>query len=267
MRKENFMTFNLKYDFMNNGDLKWNNRCDKIIKIIKDNNPLIIGTQEGLEHMLLDMNNKLNDYLYVGEGRGGNKEGEFNAVFYKNKELKLIDLKQFWLSETPQVIASKSWNTACERICTYAIFEKISDKSRFMVYNTHLDHESSLARVESIKLIMDKCKENYLNNNIPFIITGDFNCNETDEVLEIIKSYNSDVFKVNNLYSKVKHTIKGTFHNFTGILEEGVIDYILASGEFECEKLWCDERIIDGGFASDHFPVIATLKINTSKKE
>ncbi|MGL5633838.1 MAG: endonuclease/exonuclease/phosphatase family protein [Sarcina sp.] len=259
--KENFMTFNLKYDFVESGENQWNNRCNKLVKTIKDNNPIILGTQEGLQHMLIDLEEELGDYSYIGEGREGKKQGEFCGIFYNNKKIEMQYWEQFWLSETPNVVGSKSWETACERICTYGSFKHKETSEEIMVYNTHLDHVSEVARTEGIKLILDKCKKNFLNNNLPFIIMGDFNCIDTDEVFTVIKDYEDDNFRVLNLYKTIENNVLGTFHNFTGDVEIGAIDFILTSKEFVCESLYSDERKIGDGYPSDHYPVIAILNL------
>lgn len=259
--KENFMTFNLKYDFVDSGEQGWNNRLEKLVKIIKDNNPIILGTQEGLNHMLIDLENKLEDYNYIGEGREGKELGEYNAIFYNKEKVEVKYWRQFWLSETPEIVGSKSWDTACERICTYGRFKNKETLEEVMIYNTHLDHVSEEARAEGIKLISDKCKENNLENRLPFLIMGDFNCIGSDEVFNVIKSYEDENFKVINLHETIENEILGTFHNFTGIVEEGPIDFILISKEFYCEKLYSDERKIGDSYPSDHYPVVATLNL------
>ncbi|MGL5575111.1 MAG: endonuclease/exonuclease/phosphatase family protein [Sarcina sp.] len=259
--RENFMTFNLKYDFIDSGENGWNNRCSKLVKVIKDNNPIIVGTQEGLKHMLIDLENRLENYAYVGEGREGKNQGEYCGIFYDKEKIEVKHWEQFWLSETPSVVGSKSWDTACERICTYGRFKNKETLEEIMVYNTHLDNVSEMARIEGIKLILDRCKKNNLDNKLPFLIMGDFNCIKTDEVFNVIKNYRDDKFKVINLYDVIENEILGTFHNFTGVLDEGIIDFILVSEEFDCESLYTDERKIGDGYPSDHYPVIATLKL------
>ncbi|MGL5649671.1 MAG: endonuclease/exonuclease/phosphatase family protein [Clostridium sp.] len=228
---------------------------------MKDNNPIILGIQEGLEHMLIDLEEKLENYAYIGEGREGKNRGEYNGIFYNKEKIEVKYWKQFWLSETPSDVGSKSWGAACERICTYGRFKNKETSEEIMVYNTHLDHVSEKARALGIKLILDKCKNNSLKNKLAFLIMGDFNCIATDKVFNVIKDYEDREFKVINLYENVENEITGTFHDFTGVPDEGPIDFILTSKEFYCEELYVDKRKINDGYPSDHYPVIATLKL------
>lgn len=251
------MSFNLKYDFISEGENLWESRVERIARIIKDNDPLIIGTQEGLTHMLKDMGILLYEYNWIGEPREIN--GEYNAIFYKRNSLKLVEWSQFWLSETPNIKYSINWGAGCKRICTWAKFSDVASSEEFIVYNTHLDNVSELARENGIKVILDFVKEKYNEDNIPFIIMGDFNSYLEDRIFKIVDSYNSDKIKFKNLYNECQYDIQGTFHEFKGGYDGGIIDYIIVSKEFEGNRIYIDDRVIDGGFPSDHYPVIAEV--------
>ena len=260
--RSNVMTFNLKYD---SGDNGWDLRVKRIVQVIKEYNPIFIGTQEGLIGMLNDMSELLPEYSWVGKGRDldtGNGVGEHGAIFYKNEEVKLIEWGQFWLSETPEVEGSTSWNSACTRICTWAHFNILNDNTDVIVYNTHLDHVSVQAREEGIKLIVNFIKEKNSNKEIPFLLMGDFNCYMDDKVFETIKNANDDKFVLRNCYDLVDNNVTCTFHDFRGDQNGGVIDYILCSKEFEVKSIGADMKLIEGGHPSDHYPVIVNLLLN-----
>lgn len=259
--KNNFMTFNLKYDFTSEGKDSWNLRCKKILNVIEKNNPICIGTQEGLIHMLSSIEKNLKNYSYIGKGREKGGGGEHNAIFYRNDILEPIYWRQFWLSETPNIAGSKSWDTACERICTYCKFKNKLTNEEVILYNTHLDHESQLARVKGIELIIKTIKENYMREGIKFILMGDFNCYLDDEVFQIISKEKSKKFQIKNLYNEFNHNILGTFHDFKGGFEGGIIDYILVSKEIGCSNLYIDSRKIDDSYPSDHYALIGTLEL------
>ncbi len=259
--KNNFMTFNLKYDFTDDKENRWEDRAKRIVTVIKENNPICFGTQEGLIHMLKDINELLEEYSWFGEGREGNEEGEFNAIFYKREALELIENGQFWLSETPNIKGSISWKSGCKRICTWGVFKEKQYGNIFRIYNTHLDNASDLAREEGIKVILDFAKEKYDKDKLPFIITGDFNSYMEENLFKIIRSYNNENFNIKNSYNEVSHNIKGTFHDFKGGYSGGIIDYILFSKEISCNKINIDDRLINGGYPSDHYAVTANLNI------
>ncbi len=79
----------------------------------------------------------------------------------------------FWLSETPDVVGSKSWDTACTRICTWARLTDRVTGRQFVIFNAHLDHKSAAARENRMKLILRRIPD--LARGLPVILTGDLN--------------------------------------------------------------------------------------------
>lgn len=261
MRKLKFMTFNLKYDFKSQDNNKWSQRCARITKLIEEHSPDIIGTQEGLIHMLNDMDSILDEYSWIGKDREGTGKDEFNAIFFKKEKFDLLEWNQFWLSKTPGIKGSKDFNSSLPRICTIL---KVKDKTtgaELDIYNTHLDHESEIAREEGIKIILNQVKKNYEIKKIPYVIMGDFNCYLEDNLFNIIRDLEKNTIEFNVCYDKIENSIIGTFHDFKGGYDAGIIDYIIYSKEFEIKNLCIDDREIDGGYPSDHYPVICELKL------
>ncbi|MDZ4993220.1 endonuclease [Clostridium perfringens] len=255
MRNLKFITFNLKYDFKAQDNNEWSQRCARITKLIEIHSPDIIGTQEGLIHMLNDMDSILDEYSWIGEDREGTGKDEFNALFFKKEKFDLLEWNQFWLSKTPEIKGSKDFNSSLPRICTTL---KVKDKTngvKLDIYNTHLDHESEIAREEGIKIILNEVKK------IPYVIMGDFNCYLEDNLFNIIRDSEKNTIEFNVCYDEIENNIIGTFHDFKGGYDGGIIDYIIYSKEFEIKNLCIDDREIDGGYPSDHYPVICELKL------
>ncbi|EOU1490417.1 endonuclease/exonuclease/phosphatase family protein [Clostridium perfringens] len=261
MRNLKVMTFNLKYDFKAQDNNEWSQRCLRITKLIKDHLPDIIGTQEGLIHMLNDMDDLLDEYSWVGEDREGNGKDEFNAIFFLKNKFEVLEWNQFWLSKTPNIKGSKDFNSSLPRICTkLKLKDKISGL-KIDIYNTHLDHESELAREEGIKIILKEVKKNYKIYKTPYIIMGDFNCYLEDNLFNIIREEETNNTCFNVCYDNIKNNILGTFHYFKGGYDGRIIDYILYSKECEIKSLNIDDRKINEGYPSDHYPVICELEL------
>lgn len=113
-------------------------------------------------------------YEYIGVGRNDGKEaGEHSAIFYRTDKFVLLK-GDFWLSETPDT-ASIGWDAVLPRICSWGHFKvKIPDSSSFL-QSAWITSEK--ARVESAFLVQEKMKE--LGANLPAILTGDFNVDQT----------------------------------------------------------------------------------------
>src|SRR5512138_3465563 len=151
------MSYNIRYDNPGDGRNAWPNRKDRLIQLIRDESPDLIGLQEALHHQLTDILNGVEGYAMVGVGRDdGKQKGEYSAILYRTSAFELRDENTFWLSETPEVPGSKSWDAAITRVVTWARFRDIKSKKVFFAFNTHFDHMGKEARRESAKLLKQK---------------------------------------------------------------------------------------------------------------
>lgn len=252
-------TFNIRYDNIYDKENSWEYRKNNVFNLIKYYDWDVFGLQEVLKHQLNYIKENLSEYSYVGVGReDGIEGGEFAPIFYKKDKFNLLESDTFWLSNTPN-IPSKSWNSACVRICTYAKFLEKSTNKEFILMNTHFDHESEMARYESAKLIKDKIKE--IKQNIGIIIMGDFNSCKTERCYHII---NDNFNHVRDISKETPYGPKGTFNEFIfdiswNELEE--IDHIFVNDKINILKAGTLTDSIDKKYFSDHFPVMAEVSL------
>jgi endonuclease/exonuclease/phosphatase family metal-dependent hydrolase len=179
-------SYNIRYQ--NNDDNKngnsWTQRCPVVCSQINFEHPDIFGAQEVLHPQLCDMLKHLDGYDYIGVGRDdGKQKGEYAAIFFDNKKVKLVDSGHFWLSETPEK-PSLGWDAACTRICTWGLFEKNEEGLRFYFFNLHMDHVGVKARREAAKLVVERIKQ-LSGDTTPVVLTGDFNVDQNDEIYRI----------------------------------------------------------------------------------
>ena len=179
-------TFNIRNSNADDGINSWTNRKELILDFINQQTPTIIGLQEVLPDQLNYLKKNLADYDFVNAGRlDGRKQGESNPIFYKTKHYRLLQKDTFWLSKTPQIPGSKSWNAACPRIVTWLKLENKKTGNSFFVFNTHFDHFSQKARENSASLLIHQIKR--IAANEPFIVLGDFNCTTNSQSYSILK--------------------------------------------------------------------------------
>ena len=250
------MTYNIKYDNVNDTVNNWNDRKEAMVGLLKKYHPDFIGMQEVLHRQLQFLNESLIDYEYVGVARDDGKEkGEYSPILYNTKNYKLLTSNTFWLSKTPDKI-SVGWDAAMERICTYGLFENLKTKQRVFVFNSHFDHIGTKARKKSASLILKKIKQ--LNNEeLPVILMGDFNLMPDEKPIILIKKKMDDGQSISKTPMKGP---KGTFNGFDiNDPMKNRIDYIFTTG-FKVENyLHIDERLKTGKHISDHIPVLSTL--------
>lgn len=251
------MTYNIKYDNINDTVNNWNFRKEEMVDLLKHYQAEVIGMQEVLHRQLIYLDSSLNDYSYVGVGRDdGKTNGEYSPIFYENTKLKVLKSNTFWLSETPEKV-SKGWDASLERICTYALFENLQDHEKFWVFNTHFDHRGKEARANSTRLIVQKIKE-FNTENLPLVFMGDLNLAPEEEPIRFLQEQLTDgQMSTEQAFYGPTGTSHGFDHN--RILDRR-IDYIFVEN-FKVESyIHIDDRMENNMHISDHLPVLAGLK-------
>lgn len=250
-------TFNIRLNTSSDNENAWPYRKYSVIKFFNEYQPLIFGTQEVLDDQLTDLVNGLPNYHYIGINRRQHEEG--NYIFYNKDLIECKEACTFWLSETPYIPNSVSYNSCCIRICTFGEFILRDNRNiRFRLFNTHLDHISTEAQVEGIKLVIKKMNEKNCVDPLPSIIIGDFNVNDDNEVIKLLNEAG-----LVNTYKYINPDNYGrTFHGYRGITEGSPIDYIFVSPDITIEDILIYREKVDERFISDHYPVLATVKLS-----
>ena len=253
------MTYNIKLDYPKEGDNSWDRRKDWMIDQINFYEPDIFGVQEAMPNQMKYMDSTMTKYSYVGVGRDdGKDEGEYSAIFYNKNTFKIISSSTFWLSQTPDQV-SIGWDAACNRVCTYALFEDVKNNAQFWVFNTHFDHVGEKARMNSSKLILEQI--NTINSqNRPVILMGDFNLESETENIQIIKK---SLYDSRDISKREPFGPYGTFNGFefeTPVTRR--IDYIFVSKtNIEVNKYAVLSDNKDLKYPSDHLPVYIEIKL------
>ena len=256
-------SFNVRYNSADDGINIWENRKDWLTHSIRFYQTDLIGTQEVTHTQLMDMQELLPNYVYVGIGREGDTQGEYSAIFYKKDRFEVIESNTFWLSETPDNV-SVGWDAALERICTYGLFKDKVTKENFWVFNTHYDHIGVLAREKSSELILNKIDE--VNSALlPVILMGDLNSEPNSRPIKILKTKLNDALEIS---STILYGPTGTFNGFNKNLNiDKRIDYFFTSELETLSYAHIDDRLDDNKHISDHLPIFITIKIITAKKD
>ena len=250
-------TFNIRQK--NNVDVGnlWDDRKNALTELIKYHEFEIFGVQEAFSIQLQDMETQLPGFKYIGVGRDdGADKGEHSAIFYNSSRFKMLKNGTFWLSPTDTEKPNKGWDAALPRICTWGIFEDLSNKKKFIFMNTHFDHVGVEARKESAMLILSKARE--FAKDLPLILTGDFNVDENDEAYATLA--NSGVVTDAHDIAKLVYVPNSSFNGWgKNINPTGRIDHIFITKPFKVHKYAVLTDTYMAKFPSDHFPVAAQL--------
>jgi len=243
-------TFNIRMP-ADKGDNAWTSRLDRVRGLIRSHAFDLMGLQEATSNQVDDLLTA--GWAYVGVGRDdGKRGGEASCIFYKKERFDVRDSGTFWLSETPEVPGSKSWDTACTRVCTWARIADLKAGREFVWFNTHLDHKSALAREKGVALIGQRMLR--IAQGRPVFLTGDMNATPETETIRVARGLLRDSADL----SLTPHTgpVK-TFNGFHFDQEpSALIDYIFVSGGI---RVLSHATLNDSSrqlYPSDHFPVM-----------
>lgn len=252
------MSFNIRYGSANDGDDHWKTRDSFVVDVIRDFDPDLLGTQETLGFQAKYLQDQLPQMIYVGSSRDDNPDGEQCGILYCRDRFEQLDAGQFWLSETPQVKFSKSWDSSLPRIATWVrLLDRIS-KQQLLFVNTHFDHQGQIARQQSAAAIRTFAESQ--PQSLPVIITGDFNCAEDSEPYATLLGATRLVDSFRIVHPQ-RQSLEGTFNGFKGTSDGARIDWILCSPEWQVQSAEINRTNRNGKYPSDHYPVSTILKL------
>lgn len=257
------MSFNIRYGTASDGENHWDNRKEFLIDTIKAFDPDLLGTQETLGFQRDLLAEKLSGYAVEGVGRDDGKEkGEMMALYYRKDRFEKLAGGHFWLSETPEMIGSKSWDSSLPRMVTWVKLKDLKNPTAKPItfFNTHFDHRGPQARLESARLIRKKISE--VSGECRVILTGDFNADvASDPYKALFEGDDAPVVDAFRKKNPEKKADEGTFSGFKASEVKGArIDWIGCTPSFEVVRCEIDRTSKDGRTPSDHFPILAILK-------
>lgn len=247
------MTYNVRYATAPDGPNAWPNRRKALLDLIQKHDPDVLGVQEALAGQLEEIQTRLPDHLVLGVGRDdGIRKGEFSAILYRKSKLGLREGGTRWISPEPMRPGSLAFDAKVTRVFTWGEFFTKSGQ-RILIINTHLDHESEMAMLLGGQQIRAFTTE---RSDLPSLVMGDWNSAETDPPAMALME--GDWFQ----HAKPS---EGPFGTFTSFKPENIngpqIDHIFATRGWEILSTAIDRTLYDGKLPSDHFPVVATVRL------
>ena len=133
----------------------WENRRDLCVETILSRRPDIICLQEVIYDSYAYLKEKLRGYVpygFAGPEMDPYTEGYHfigkNVIFFRRDRYEFVSAGCYWLSETPLIGGSCSWNTTRARHCNWVRLRDKRSGRELRVLDVHLDHKSDEARRE-----------------------------------------------------------------------------------------------------------------------
>lgn len=260
------MSFNIRYGAAADGPNHWDRRRDLLADTIRAFDPDLLGNQETLADQKAFLDAALPRHRSVGVGRDDGKlRGEMTAIWYRHDRFEPLGHGHFWLSETPHVPGSVSWDSALTRMATWI---RLRDRRRpeakpVVFLNTHFDHRGAQARRQAAILVRREAAR--LGEGCDVILAGDFNAAEGSPPYDALFSDAAEggAAGFRDAY-RVAHpqpdAAEGTFNGFRAEVTVGPrIDWIGVSPGWRVLAAEIDRTARDGRTPSDYFSVTAAL--------
>jgi endonuclease/exonuclease/phosphatase family metal-dependent hydrolase len=251
------MTFNIRYAEGDAGRQRWDRRRALVIARIRAFNPDLLGIQEcsdGTQERYV--RHHLSEWRFEGV-RSGDPDWplEMAPALHKRSAFDPLDAGHFWLSETPSVPGSRSWDSAFARVATWVRLLHRETGRSLVFLNTHVDY-APLALEASAGVLgrwIDRTAREF-----PLIVTGDFNADTNSSIYQRL-ACGGALFDV---YRRVHRSdpAAGTFHDYGKLEQPQPIDWILASQDFVAVEAQVDRYREKSCFPSDHCPLTAILR-------
>lgn len=251
-------TCNIRFNNPADGANSWPHRRLHLTQNLLSHSPDIIATQEGRFDQLKDLEDLLEDFEIIDQHRSWIKERMYPSFFVRKDRFEVIKSEDLWLSETPQVAGSKSFESAFPRLMTWIKIQPKNSETNFLLVNTHLDHIKRETRADQIRVLAQEIKKIWDPGTV-LVIMGDFNDSPDSQVREILNENFPvlvDAWKLFNAQEETSH------HAFNGECQNGSrIDWILVDQKVKIENCIMDKRTSEGRYPSDHFPIVCQISL------
>jgi endonuclease/exonuclease/phosphatase family metal-dependent hydrolase len=255
------MTYNVRCGYCDeNNENKWDSRKELILSTLTAEDPDLIGFQEIIPDQVAYLSSNLPIYNYFGTGHDADGKGEGCFIFYKKSVFAIdsVNSGTKWYSTTPDVPGSGDMGDIYQRVITFAKLKQLANNKSFCFFNTHVTYIDSLQLKYNAFLASMIIK---YKNGEPFILTGDFNADETSPAMgELKQSFSASLFRDTYRDIHPNDTIT-IFNGFSEIRDGKKIDYIFVEGKyFKTTDAGLVNNGINGKYPSDHFPLVSVVK-------
>mgnify|MGYP002760709342 FL=1 len=270
MSRVRVLSYNVRYDNRHDVHDAWHERRAGVTDVVRFHRPDVVAFQEVLPNQRRDLRERLSAYTLVGRGREPGDEGESCPIGVRADRWAVADHGTFWLSPTPDE-PSAGWDAAHPRIATWARVrpaagDAADDGASFLVANTHFDHVSARARVESARLLDSRVPSLAADDGAdvadteetpPVVLVGDLNCTPGSEPHAVLTDGG---LRDAAAAATVRHGPRTSLTDYAGLIENRRIDHALVSPAVDVEAFGTlADRDDRGRYPSDHLPVLARL--------
>lgn len=252
------LSANIRTSLAKDGENDWTRRRELCAEVIERQRADVVCFQEMTGEQLEYLASRLPAYAAVCALDRPGVGWPVNTVFYRRGAFRPRSIGAYWLSETPHVPGSRSWESDCIRLATWVHLAPADGSPELRILNTHLDHVSQRARENQARLLEEDAAA--WPPDFSQILTGDMNCSSSNPALRLLLDAGW-----RDSYAEVHGTLEPgpTFHRFQGPAcaePLGTIDWILCRGPVRALQAAIVRDSSGGRYPSDHYFVSADLE-------
>ena len=254
-------TYNLRMSNLDKeGDNVWSIRKDRLKQSLLDCDFDVFGIQEVSTEMQTWLNAELTSKYtfryfspYAQNGTGDRAQG----IGYRKDAFTLSDWHFFWAWDTPDTMGNNDTGasgTFRRGACCCVLTHKATG-IKFFFMNNHgcLNGESNKQNAH----VYAEQEQRFNTSGLPSFFVGDMNMRESSDAgssYATISAHWTDPYKV--LDATKRTGCAGSYNGYANPTGKYRIDFVFYRGEGITPKLYCcDNKLYDGLYASDHFPV------------
>ena len=243
----------------------WDVRKDFCLEVMHAQSADVICVQECFNVQYKDLVGGLPEFESFGLSNPDELFNPGNAIFFARDRFDLVSAGGFWLSETPHIAGSQSWDSARSRFANWVDLKDRESGQEFRVWNTHFDHIGQVAREKQAQRIVEACQA--FPADFPQLFAADCNADAANPAIEVMKAGGW----IDTYIEMHGPDDPGfTFHAFLGpkFAERpkekihGKIDFIFHRGPVKtvAAEIIYDSR--DGRYPSDHYFLSAEVMLD-----
>lgn len=224
---------------------RWERRASRLAALLRAEGPTLLGVQEAVPYQAAFVRDTLG-YELLGAGRGRDGGGEGCQLIFDDDRLELLGWDQRPLPRSP-----------APRIVVSATFRDRATTTEFLAVNTHLDPFSARSRVAAARVIRDLV----YHQSLPAIVTGDLNAGSGAPAIRELLSGAT----LADGWRTAHHRLTPEWGSYGRYrpprLDRPRIDWIAVTPTVTVDRIGVHGAAVNGGWASDHFPVQAVVRI------
>lgn len=283
----NILSFNIRCSYGDGGTPNiWKNRREACLDVVREGDYDFVGLQEVVWNpddpdgdQAGPFRDRLPEYGFLGRSRNADPaSGEGVVILYRRDRWEPDPAQRgtVWLSETPDIPGSASWDTFCPRTLEWGRFHELRDgrrTGRSLVFaNTHLDYVLEHTQLQQAGVVA-RLLAPFVAAGDAVALTGDFNAYEVSWPVHhllgrAIHLGDAALPPVVTLRDAMREAAPDapdgrTYHNWcNGWTLDRRIDYIFFAGPLAAAGYAVDRRpsAPDGHYPSDHYPIRASFR-------